>query len=345
MMDPALSLICEALETSSGSKLLIADENLDCNHLLALQGLEDLSLLSNRYDVYLSAQQSNIPCYFNDMDLKKLGKFDTIAYRISKEKAIVHHVINQAAHHLNDQGTFIFCGHKNEGMKTYISKGEAYFGNKADVSKGERQMKLAQLTLSQMGEPLDDRQYEAITSIGSTYSLELFSKPGQYGWNKIDQGSKMLVHALEQHIKEYSDAPKHFLDLGCGYGYLSLSAWALGAKHITATDNNAAALRCAEYNFNHHKINGEVITDHCAASIHHQYNMVLCNPPFHKGFETDTDLTEKFLKSAKHHLKTSGHALFVVNQFIPLETLAATHFKSIDLLEKDHGFKVIRLSS
>ena len=66
MTDPALDFICNALSESSGQRLLVADEHLDSSLLLSLKTLPDLSLLTNRYDVYRSAQDNNIPCIFNE---------------------------------------------------------------------------------------------------------------------------------------------------------------------------------------------------------------------------------------------------------------------------------------
>ncbi len=345
MMDPALDLLCSALPEYPGQQLLVADEHLDSALLLTLKTMDNLSLLTNRYDVYLAAMDSNIPCIFNDMDIAEFDKeFDLIAYRVSKEKAIVHHVINQGARHLTSDGHLLICGYKNEGIKTYITKAEHYLGSKAEVSKGERQLKLADFTLHQPGEPLDDRNYTETTCIGQQRNLELFSKPGLFGWNKIDKGSELLINAFADHV-EQTQAPGTVLDLGCGYGYLSVMAWALGAKLVVATDNNAAAVNSCQANFNRHGINGEVIADDCAAGIHHQYDVVLCNPPFHRGFDTESDLTEKFLRSARHHLKNDGIAFVVVNQFIPVEAIAPSWFKSVETVYRDKSFKVFRLSS
>lgn len=345
MMDPALELLCDSLSDYSGSHLLVADEHLDSNQILGLKTLSNLTLLSNRYDICHAAQENNIPCIFNDMNLGACNqRFDLIAYRVSKEKAVVHHVINQSIRQLADGGTLLLCGYKNEGIKTYISKAELFLNCKAEVSKGQRQLKLAAFTPGNPGEPLDDRNYADTICIAEERGLKLYSKPGQYGWNKIDRGSELLIDAFAEQVAQ-TQPPSSVLDLGCGYGYLSMMAWALGAKRIVATDNNAAAIASCQFNFNQHGVNGEVIVDDCANSIHHQYEVVLCNPPFHRGFETEQDLTDKFLRSTSNHLKKNGTAFIVVNQFIPVESIAPAYFRSFETLYRDKSFKVFKLSS
>jgi len=345
MMDPALELLCDSLTQFSGPRLLVADEHLDSSQLLNLKALPDLTLLTNRYDILQAANDCNIPCIFNDMDLGDCSqRFALIAYRVSKEKAVVHHVINQSVQHLSADGSLLLCGFKNEGIKTYISKTEQLTGCKAEESKGQRQLKLAQFEPQQLGEPLDDRQYRDTQVIGEQRGFALYSKPGQYGWNKIDTGSELLINAFAEQVAQ-THAPASVLDLGCGYGYLSVMAWALGAERIVATDNNAAAIASCQFNFSYHGINGEVIADDCAAGIHHQYDVVLCNPPFHRGFDTEQALTEKFLRSISNHLKKTGVAFVVVNQFIAVETLAPAYFRSIEMVYRDKSFKVFKLAS
>lgn len=345
MSDPALSALFEQLRDHTGPLLLVADEQLDCAGLLQLKALPDLTVLTNRFDVAQCAGNAGIRCLFNDMDLLACEqRFAVVAYRISKEKAIVHHVINQAPQVLLPGGTLLLSGYKDEGAKTYISKTEHYLGCKARVTKGERQLQLAAFVPQQLGEPLDDRGYCDLHEIGRINDKPVYSKPGQYGWNKMDAGSATLIACLQEQIPEPAAAPATALDLGCGYGYLGLQAAALGIAQITATDNNAAAVQCCRHNFQQHGISGDVTADDCAHDIHHQFDLVLCNPPFHRGFDTEQALTEKFVASAAHHLKTGGFALFVVNQFIGLEAVAAPYFKAVELVYRDKSFKVFKLS-
>ena len=349
MTDPALNILCEQLASTNGEKLLIADEHLDCKQLLALKALPGLTLLTNRFDIAETANKVNIPCTFNDMDLLACKKkYDLIAYRVSKEKAIVHHIINQAARVLTHTGKLTLSGYKNEGIKTYISKAENYFGTKSLQSKGQHTLKVAHFQApetTERGLPLDDKDYPQTLAIGSTQNLTLYSKPGQFGWNKLDQGSLLLLDVFAEYLSEQPTKPKTLLDLGCGYGLLSVGAWALGIPDITATDNNAAAIASCRYNFDQHGIQGDVIVDDCAASIHHQYDVILCNPPFHKGFGTEKDLTVKFVRSAGHHLKKKGVAFFVVNQFIPIEKVAVDCFTVVQTIQRNKSFKVVKLSS
>ena len=67
----------------------------------------------------------------------------------------------------------------------------------------------------------------------------MYSKPGIYGWQKIDRGSALLIEQLSDVLASMARAPKRLADLGCGYGYLSImAAQQLPDCQWLMTDNN-----------------------------------------------------------------------------------------------------------
>src|SRR5690606_33271185 len=136
-------------------------------------------------------------------------------------------------------------------------------------------------------------------------------KPGVFGWDKIDVGSALLAQYLPQFFSTYlpqskGDGKPELLDLGCGYGYLSMIAATVGNFTITATDNCAAALVACTKNFHTHAVDGTVIGADSGDSIGDSFDVILCNPPFHQGFQQDRALSEKFLSATKRLLAADG---------------------------------------
>src|SRR5690606_1729416 len=97
-------------------------------------------------------------------------------------------------------------------------------------------------------------------------------------------------------------------------------------------------------NFDRAGLDVDVILDDCGASVQERFDLILCNPPFHHGFSANRELTERFLTRTSQLLAPQGLAMFVVNQFIPLETVAADYFGKIDTLAANNSFKVIGLT-
>ncbi len=186
---------------------------------------------------------------------------------------------------------------------------------------------------------LPDSDYADLRVIDET--LGLVSKPGVYGWNKIDKGSALLVSCIPQVLQRLPQAPQRVADLGCGYGYLPVVAQAhIGDAQWLLTDNNATALVASRSNVERHAIDAEVVLADCAEGLTGPVDIGLCNPPFHQGFAVEDGLTERFLSAARRLLRPGGCALFVVNQFIALPRKAESLFADCRPLAEAQGFRV-----
>ncbi len=344
MSNSGIALLAQQQRRCSGSQLLLADENLGSAPLHQLQP-DNLTIVTNRYNLYQSALKAGFNCQFSDFDLDALasGGFEQILFRVAKEKALTHHIINQSRRLLGDNGTLVLLGEKSDGIKTYADKAGRYLGH---PRKPEKHGTLYLATLQKTdgdNPPLEDNDYRQLRACIDAGGLTLQSKPGQFGWNKIDQGSALLASQLQTFLADTGEQDT-LLDLGCGYGYLSCMAAQLCSARIVATDNNAAALSSCKANFSALGIKGDVIAADCGDSIAERFDVVLCNPPFHQGFVTDGDLTSQFVASCRHHLKHGGKALFVVNRFVPLENCAEKKGLVVELLAENRSFKVLLLT-
>jgi 16S rRNA (guanine1207-N2)-methyltransferase len=176
--------------------------------------------------------------------------------------------------------------------------------------------------------------------------LTLWSKPGIFGWQKLDAGSAFLIEHLGS---VWQTEPRRVLDLGCGYGYLTaMAARRWRNAEFTATDNNVAAVAACARNLQMENIRGGAIVADCAATISattidESFDAILCNPPFHQGFDVENELTMRFLLATKRLLRRGGRALFVVNQFIALERKATTLFSNVEVVARNRSFKLVML--
>src|SRR5690606_14074424 len=226
---------------------------------------------------------------------------------------VVRHCIGEAARVLRQQGRLSLFGRKNDGLKTELKYAEAMLGPvsfykkrglcyEAEVSK-EHDARAAEDSYSQ----LQNLQFG---------DLAFVSKPGIFGWNKIDRGSALLIETLRDKISQFNTQGR-MLDLGCGWGYLTLETADLKFCERFASDNNVTALLAAEENFRRAGLAVECSADDCASRLAGTFDLILCNPPFQQGFSTDEAMSRKFLQAAARLLDREGGALFVVNQFIP----------------------------
>lgn len=296
-----------------------------------------VSSVSNRFDL----SQAIAHCQFSDFDFSIYAdsSLDCIIFRIEKEKALNIHIIHQALHKLSAQGVFHLIGYKNEGIESLAKMLAKQTNSRIEKTKYKQ---LQHLKVSQATH-IDIENHYAQLQEFCINDVTFLSKPGVFGWQKIDKGSALLVQALAEQGSLNPD--DKILDLGCGYGYLSLQAKQLGFNHIDATDNNAAALIACQANFNQRQIKGKVFADHIAQqAVSQAYDIVLCNPPFHQGFAHSKQLIHDFCYQAHRVLKKHGQAWFVVNQFIGIEAIAKPMFSQVERLNEAEGFRIYRCS-
>lgn len=329
----------------------LVDENLSAYDASALRLPSGLSVVTNRCDLAKAMQEKQLKVNFSDFNLDQMEPSSRIVYRLSKEKLLAHHCINQSLKHLKSGGELILLGGKQDGIKSIVKNLDKVYGCKTPLKKHGTAY-VARLMM-------DDRLYQrlhrdpAMSGLPDENYIELreithrgvsfYSKPGLFGWNKVDRGSELLVSMLPE-ICKYQKQQNDVLDLGCGWGYLMLATAQMPFQRRVATDNNIAAVSVASHNFEKAGIEVECLADDCASHLSGRFDLILCNPPFHQGFSVSDSMTEKFVASAARLCRRDTRVGFVVNQFIPLPKIAERYFPTCRELLSADGFKVYLLS-
>lgn len=333
-------IIKQHRENPDAKLLWLADEHPVSPAKLDTLPKNTLVFVTNRFDQYQLAKSKGITSQFSDFEILANEQPENIFFRAPKERALTHFLINQSHARLPLEGKLWIFGYKNEGIKTHISRAADLFGCKATINRGKNQLFSACLNkLPGQGELLEDDNYQSLREVAVDQLDSFWSKPGIYGWNKIDAGSELLTKALSSH--EDAGEGKQILDIGCGYGYLGLWAARLKPALLTATDNCYGALEAAKKNLE--AAGTQIQPSNAADCIEGRYDLILCNPPFHQGFSTTPELHGRFLFHTHRLLKPKGAAWFVVNQFLPLEKIALDHGLKATEIVRHKGFKVLRL--
>ncbi len=342
-MDSATQVLLHHMHALRGPTLWLVDEQIDSTAAAAILPRTDLFVAGNRCEVIAAMNARGLAATLNDFDVTATPTFTHAAFRVAKEKALVHHVINAVLERLPAGGTFALSGYKNEGTKTYIEKAAARAQGELRIERDGGAL-LGIITRGEaLSEPLTDHDYMQPRKMTFADDFTAWSKPGIFGWQKIDAGSAYLCDHLAQ---VWPQAPQRVLDLGCGYGYLTMrAAMQWPQTNFVATDNNIAATAICARNMRERNIAGRSECTDCGDSIRETFDAILCNPPFHQGFDHEQALTEKFLRQTARLLTRGGRALFVVNQFIGLEKIAAPLFRKVDVIARNKGFKLIVLGS
>src|SRR5690606_20052422 len=189
-------LIQQIVHESTKDSLWCSDENVVGLMLDSTNWKHKPHLVTNRKDVATYAEQQGLSSQFNDFDFSEFAdnSVNQVFYRISKEKPIVHHIINEAFRLLQPDGKLFICGQKKEGVKTYIEKASLAFGcSKSILKNGAVYSAILEKKSATIEHPLDDSQYTELRTIEAVNGITFYSKPGIFGWNKIDKGSEFLI--------------------------------------------------------------------------------------------------------------------------------------------------------
>lgn len=342
-LDVANQQLLQALNEAPDATLWWVDENV----LSFPTSYSSQLAITNRFDVYQQLKALGWNVFFSDFDASPVpdSSLDCALLRLPKEKALVHFLINQSARLLKPGGELWLIGDKNEGIRGFTKRATTRLGGRVLEQKISGGLWFAKIVYQPdlAGAPLDDQHYTEPREVLDKTGERFISKPGVYGWQKIDPGSSFLIKHLSDMLHQPLPLEGKILDLGCGYGYLSLQV-AGHSTQLTCTDNNAAALTCCKANLEALSINAKVLASDAGDILQEQYDTVICNPPFHSGFATNTDLTDRFAAAASRCLNPSGQACFVVNKHIGLEQKASAYFGNIKLHVENNHFKLIHLS-
>lgn len=164
------------------------------------------------------------------------------------------------------------------------------------------------------------------------------SQPGIFGWNKADQGSKLLL----DHVP--GTLAGNGADLGCGYGYLGrfVLERSPAIRSIVCIDADRRAVSCCEENIEDPRATcvwGDVCGPEIALA---GLDWIVMNPPFHDGKKTTKDLGQAFIQVAARALKPGGVLYMVANAHLPYEKILDQNFKTHERLAQAKGFKVFR---
>ena len=138
-----------------------------------------------------------------------------------------------------------------------------------------------------------------------------------FGGTSVDLGTRFLLSFLPQLPVDALDV----VDLGCGTGVLAaVVARQLPASRVLAVDESAAACRSAAATAVANGVAERVSVqrvDLLTGTEDSSVDLVLCNPPFHRGSARDSDVAFAMFADAARTLRPGGELWTVYNTHLP----------------------------
>ncbi len=159
---------------------------------------------------------------------------------------------------------------------------------------------------------------------------------GVFSKNRLDFGTRFLLETIP--IEEMNG---NILDVGCGYGVISIILSKKLNVEVDGVDVNKRAVHLANMNskLNNVKDVNFQVSD-CYEKVDKKYDYIITNPPIRAGKE----VIYKIFDEAKDHLKDNG-TLFIVIRKDQGAKSTIEHLKNmyqVEILDKKSGYFVIK---
>jgi 16S rRNA (guanine1207-N2)-methyltransferase len=171
--------------------------------------------------------------------------------------------------------------------------------------------------------------------------LVVVSLPGVFSHGRLDEGSALLLATL-------NDQPGDtLLDFGCGAGVIGArlqTQWP--ALQVDLVDASALALEATRRTW---LANGltprRIIPSDFFADVTARYAMIVSNPPFHTGVETNYDLVRTFVQGVHGQLQPGGVLQMVTQRSLKIQPLIETTIGPCQVVAQTRQYTVYRAQS
>ncbi|MDQ7991601.1 MAG: methyltransferase, partial [Propionicimonas sp.] len=182
------------------------------------------------------------------------------------------------------------------------------------------------------------------TSVLEDTGLTVVSHAGAFAAERLDGGTRLLLDALGQGLgASAGGGPRGAaVDLGCGTGILA--SWLAGQGfEVTAIDVSRAASASARATAAANGVAVEVLrADGLAGRPSGSADLVVCNPPFHRGTAKDSTPGFELLRGAVPALAVGAEVWTVFNSHLPYLPFLRAEVGPTRVVARDRQYTVTR---
>ena len=268
------------------------------------------------------------------------GVYDLALIGVPKGRDFARALLFTALHALQPRAMLYAAGPNDGGAKTAQTDLGLLAPAVTRANKARHRLFSALRPVELAAPPAWDAPWQArsrVFSIGDeTYTV--YTQPGVFSWDHLDDGTARLIATLPA-----LNLPngQRILDACCGYGILGMvAARTLQPAHLTWADSDLLAVACARLALPGAPILAADLT-HDTLPDHAPFDVILCNPPFHREHATETHFMRQFAPLARTMLGPDGRLALVANSFLPYRDLLAGHFGLVPQIDDDGRFQVL----
>lgn len=272
----------------------------------------------------------------HDDDAAEKLQHDLVIMAFPKSKAEFNFTLAMLAVNLMPNAQIFVVGENKGGIKSIAKLAVEKLHNITKLDSA-RHCSLFRAIKTKELEPfvIDDWLLNYSVTVADT-NLNVASLPGVFSQKELDVGTKLLLENLPNNLTG------SILDFGCGAGVIAsfIGLNTRSKNKLTLADLSALALYSAEKTLSLNNLSGEFVATNSLSNVTGKYDVVVSNPPFHKGIKTHYLATETFLSTVKRHMSSAAHLFVVANSFLKYQPIIDASIAKSQILAKRNGFTI-----
>jgi len=264
------------------------------------------------------------------------GPYDAATLRLPKGRESLRMVLHAAVSRIRQRGSLWLYGSNDEGVR---SAGTLLESLLSEVRSVETRGHCRIWRGIRGAEPQDLRS--DLSDWESRFTLELpggavevLSYPGLFAHGRLDDGTGLLIGSLPR-----KPPGTRVLDYGCGAGVIALALrQSFPEAELELVDSDALAVEASRRNLPGARVHLGDAWSALPGSA--RFDLIVSNPPLHRGKEEDFELIRKLIDGAAQRLRRRGQLLVVAQRRLALGRWLGERFVAVRVESESRGYRL-----